>query len=196
MRCCQSRIGIRIRYTAKWIEKLLRPLFICLTFPTSASISVYVCLAVSYVCLLLCVFFVSVAVVLLFCRLLSTTTRLSMTRNAVWCLSNLSRGKSPPPDFTKVSCWNLSLVGAESVVISEHLCGTSSWIFIRVALDMQHKTTLIIIIKLCMQTKGKERWKIKGARMRGSLLHNEGLTTMKLPFCTVEVQDRGTDCIK
>lgn len=36
-------------------------------------------------------------------QLLSTTTRLSMTRNAVWCLSNLSRGKSPPPDFAKVS---------------------------------------------------------------------------------------------
>lgn len=36
-------------------------------------------------------------------RLLSHTQRLSMTRNAVWCLSNLSRGKAPPPDFAKVS---------------------------------------------------------------------------------------------
>lgn len=37
--------------------------------------------------------------------LLSKSVSLSMTRNAVWCLSNLCRGKNPPPDFTKVgSC--------------------------------------------------------------------------------------------
>lgn len=34
--------------------------------------------------------------------LLTGSTRLSMTRNAVWALSNLCRGKSPPPDFSKV----------------------------------------------------------------------------------------------
>lgn len=36
-------------------------------------------------------------------QLLSTTERVSMQRNAVWCLSNLCRGKSPPPDFASVS---------------------------------------------------------------------------------------------
>ncbi|KAL0961765.1 hypothetical protein UPYG_G00331440 [Umbra pygmaea] len=35
--------------------------------------------------------------------LLTKSTRLTMTRNAVWALSNLCRGKSPPPMFEKVS---------------------------------------------------------------------------------------------
>lgn len=36
-------------------------------------------------------------------QLLGKSTKMSMMRNAVWCLSNLCRGKNPPPDFSKVS---------------------------------------------------------------------------------------------
>ncbi|XP_066555276.1 importin subunit alpha-5 [Amia ocellicauda] len=36
-------------------------------------------------------------------QLLAKQNRLMMMRNAVWALSNLCRGKNPPPDFTKVS---------------------------------------------------------------------------------------------
>lgn len=37
------------------------------------------------------------------CSVLSKSTRLSMTRNAVWAVSNLCRGKNPPPNFSLVS---------------------------------------------------------------------------------------------
>ncbi|KAK7828026.1 hypothetical protein U0070_013652 [Myodes glareolus] len=41
-------------------------------------------------------------------QLFSKQNRLTMTRNAVWALSNLCRGKSPPPEFAKVSpCLNV-----------------------------------------------------------------------------------------
>lgn len=36
-------------------------------------------------------------------RLLESSQRMNMCRNGVWTLSNLCRGKSPPPDFQKVS---------------------------------------------------------------------------------------------
>ncbi len=42
--------------------------------------------------------------VLIFCFLsiFTRNTRLTMIRNAVWCLSNLCRGKNPAVDFNKV----------------------------------------------------------------------------------------------
>lgn len=38
-----------------------------------------------------------------FYRLLSKANKITMTRNAVWALSNLCRGKNPPVEFSKVS---------------------------------------------------------------------------------------------
>ena len=46
-------------------------------------------------------------------HVLSETTRVSMKRNAVWALSNLCRGKNPPPDFARVS---------PALPILAHLC--------------------------------------------------------------------------
>lgn len=34
--------------------------------------------------------------------LTSNSAKVSMIRNVVWCISNLCRGKNPPPDFNKV----------------------------------------------------------------------------------------------
>ncbi|KAB1275148.1 Importin subunit alpha-6 [Camelus dromedarius] len=41
-------------------------------------------------------------------ELLTNSNRLTTTRNAVWALSNLCRGKNPPPNFSKISpCLNV-----------------------------------------------------------------------------------------
>ena len=39
----------------------------------------------------------------LFRILVRPTVKLSIVRNGVWCISNLCRGKNPPPNFAVVS---------------------------------------------------------------------------------------------
>lgn len=49
-------------------------------------------------------------------RLLSKSSRLSMIRNGVWALSNLCRGKNPPPNFSKVKfniCFCATLINLD-----------------------------------------------------------------------------------
>lgn len=70
-------------------------MFLILAFWNSCSLLYAKCF-ISYICFCCIVCFVCG-------RLLSKSTKSSMIRNAVWCLSNLCRGKSPPPDFSKVT---------------------------------------------------------------------------------------------
>lgn len=56
---------------------------------------------------------ISEGIVVPLLHVLSETTRVSMKRNAVWALSNLCRGKNPPPDFARVS---------PALPILAHLC--------------------------------------------------------------------------
>uniref|UniRef100_A0ACB8GC17 Importin subunit alpha-6 n=1 Tax=Sphaerodactylus townsendi TaxID=933632 RepID=A0ACB8GC17_9SAUR len=46
-------------------------------------------------------------------QLLTYSNRLTTTRNAVWALSNLCRGKNPPPDFSKITLQALLALKAE-----------------------------------------------------------------------------------
>lgn len=50
-------------------------------------------------------------------QLLTKSTRLSMTRNAVWALSNLCRGKNPPPDFSKVKSKIFLFIESKTCVV-------------------------------------------------------------------------------
>lgn len=65
-----------------------------------------------------------------------------MMRNAVWALSNLCRGKNPPPDFTKVIFQNKYSTVAQAHSISHlhnivhsapNLCLRSAWLMHKVS---------------------------------------------------------------
>ncbi|KAK1337972.1 hypothetical protein QTO34_001076 [Cnephaeus nilssonii] len=64
-------------------------------------------------------------------RLLTNSNRLTTTRNAVWALSNLCRGKNPPPNFSKVSpCLNVLsrlLFSSDSDVLAD-VCWALSYL--------------------------------------------------------------------
>ncbi|KAM4866089.1 importin subunit alpha-6 isoform 1-T1 [Thomomys bottae] len=64
-------------------------------------------------------------------ELLGNSNRLTTTRNAVWALSNLCRGKNPPPNFSKVSpCLNVLsrlLFSSDSDVLAD-VCWALSYL--------------------------------------------------------------------
>lgn len=59
-------------------------------------------------------------------ELLKQLPRLSMTKNLVWALSNLCRGKNPPPDFSKVSAC-LPVLGRLLFVNDADVVADSCW---------------------------------------------------------------------
>ena len=65
----------------------------------------------------------------LFLRILSKQTDLTLKRNAVWCLSNLCRGRNPPVEFSKVepalSILALLLDNEDEDILADACCALS-----------------------------------------------------------------------
>ncbi|KAG7273343.1 hypothetical protein CRUP_030241 [Coryphaenoides rupestris] len=138
--------------------------------------------------------------------------RLTMMRNAVWALSNLCRGKNPPPDFSKVSpslsvlswllfvndtdiladaCWALSYLSTKESIKKE-ACWTISNITagnraqIQLVLDAGLMPPLIAILQVAeFRTRKEAAWAITNATSGGSAEQIRNLVDMGCigPLC-------------
>ncbi|XP_059797958.1 importin subunit alpha-6 isoform X2 [Balaenoptera ricei] len=114
-------------------------------------------------------------------ELLTNSNRLTTTRNAVWALSNLCRGKNPPPNFSKVilNCSALPcllhLLSSSKESIRKEACWTVSNITagnraqIQAVIDANIFPVLIEILqKAEFRTRKEAAWAITNATSGGT----------------------------